>query len=88
MSIRFTKTERRIFFQLQTGVLLRQECGAISVAQAEYVGRRMGEEMVASRGRPSIFWIRLLDDGQPEVERRETDLLPTRHVYWDWPLHG
>lgn len=86
MSIRFTRTERRIFFELQTGVLLRKECGVISVEQAETVGRRMGEEMVASKGFPAVYHVRL-KDGTVEVERIPTEMaLPTKHVVWDWPL--
>lgn len=86
MSIRFTRTERRIFFEVQTGVLLRQTCGVINVAQAEVVGRRMGEEMVASKGQPSVYHVRL-KDGEVEIERIPCEsALPTKNVVWDWPL--
>lgn len=87
--MRFTQTERRIFFQLQTGVMLRQECDRISVAQATIIGRRMGEEIVASKGQPSVYYITLDDDGAEVTVRREEwyEAIPTRHIVWEnWPL--
>ncbi len=84
--MRFTKTERRIYFELQSGMLVRKECGVVTVEQAETVGRRMGEEMIASKGQPSVYHVRL-KDGAVEVERVPWETsVPTKNVVWEWPL--